>query len=243
MSWLARASIHRHPNSRPFGGITSEPSRAGFVAGKRARPAASLHCLDEDGRSVRARSSVPTTALVVSWNGRRAARLERRAARFRSTPTPPVHAGDRVAKAALRPGVRPHLDPSVLGLVLADGLRIGLPDRRADPLRLRVRPVAHLVTTRHRDARVRAVPDRLQYKPVSVVQAGLVLFAVCDDRVGVRGQGVDPVEPGRTADARLQSVCVHTHGIFSGPDCDRHERHHMSRYCRHVFCPPLLFRS
>ena len=35
-----------------------------------------------------------------------------------------LHAGDRAATAALRAGVRPHVDLSVLGLVLAAGLRL-----------------------------------------------------------------------------------------------------------------------
>src|SRR5262249_30802968 len=114
-----------------------------------------------------------------------------------------------------------------------DGLRIGFPDRRAAPLRVRIRSVAHLVTTRDRDARVRTLPHRLQYKSVSLVQTGLVLFAVCDDCAGVRWQGVDSVEPGRTEYAHLQSVRVYTHSIFSGPDSDWHEQQHMGSRHRH----------
>ena len=222
MSWLARASTLRLPKS------SSEPSLAGFVAGKRARPAASLHCLDDGGRSLRARSSVPPTALVVSRNGRCAARVERRPARFRSTPTPPFHAGDRVAKAALRPGVRPRLDPSVLGLVLAA--------RSTNPPLLIVAQILFayafdlLLTWSRRDTAT------LGFGPFPIVFSKNLFLWFRPDwfylqfvmiALGFAAKELIRWNRDGRRDARLQSVCVHAHGIFSGPDFDRHERHHV----------------
>ena len=51
-------------------------------------------------------------------------------------------AGDRAAQAALPAGLRAVLGHAVLGLVLARGLPLAAPDRRAAPLRLRLRHAA-----------------------------------------------------------------------------------------------------
>ena len=161
--------------TRPFGGITSD--HLARVCRRDARsPAASLHCLD-DCRLARARSAVPSTALVVSrngsavllaWNGVLLVSALRQRRRF--TLAIALRQQHYVQACAHTSILR------LLGLVLAAGLRIR-PYLIVAQLLFAYAFDALLTWSRrrHRDARVRSVPDRLQHEPVSVVQAGLVL--------------------------------------------------------------------
>ncbi len=117
-------------------------------------------------------------------------------------------AQDRPQASALSAGVRAGIGAGLLGLVLAAGLRLRLPHRRAAALRLRVRHAALVVAARRLHARLRAVPGDLQHQPVPLVQAGLVLPAVPDDCRRLRRQGADAMGQGGAARAHLQSVVV-----------------------------------
>src|SRR5262245_57480061 len=112
--------------------------------------------------------------------GARILRLERPARRHASR----AQAGtaSRFKKAALSSGRRPGLGTAVLGLVLAAGLLIRSFHPRPTALRIRVRHAAVLVAARYLHARIRPVSSSFQHQSVSMVQTGLVLFAVCADR-------------------------------------------------------------
>ena len=76
---------------------------------------------------------------------------------------------DRSAEAALPPGVRAGLGAAVLGLVLAAGVRLGPPDRRAARLRLRLRHAARLVAARHA---IRSASGRFRSSSASTCSCG-----------------------------------------------------------------------
>ena len=104
----------------------------------------------------------------------------------------------RAAEAALSPGVRAGVGVALLGVVLAAGLRRRPAAGRAGALCVRVRHAAGLVAPRHVYIWVWSVPGYLQHQFVSLVQAGLVLPAILDDRGRVRREGIHPLEQGWT---------------------------------------------
>ena len=202
---------------------------------RNARPAAApLHRRPAGVRPVPACPAEPAAALVVPRSGRRPGRVERSRCSSARAHAPVAHAGDRAAQAALRSGVRPHVDLSVLGLVLAAGVRHRVSDRRAavaSPTRSTC-----LLGWSRRDTYT------LGFGPFPIVlstnlflwfKAGLVLSAVPDDRGRVRCQGIHPVEQGRAPGAHLQSVVVHADDLLARAHSDGHERHHLGPGHRH----------
>ena len=226
MSWRARASTRRIANSN------STLARA--VAGKRARPAASLHCLDAGGRAVPACSTESPTALVVSRNGRcacsrgtaccsfplcanaagsRSRSCCGRSTTFRRAPTPSI---------LLYWGWywRPVYESAYLivaQLLFAYAFDLLLTWSRRDTSTLGFGPFPIVLSTNL----------FLWFKPDWFYLQFLMIA------VGFAAQGIHPLEQGRTRDAHLQSVFVHAHRIFSGADSDRRERHHLGSGHRH----------
>src|SRR5262249_40742578 len=87
-----------------------------------------------------------------------------------------AHVRNRSASAALPAGMPSDGDLCILGLVLAAGIRFVLPRDRAIGFRVHLRPAADLVEAGILQARLPAISDRLQHKPLPLVQARLVLF-------------------------------------------------------------------
>ncbi len=113
------------------------------------------------------------------------------AAGARRRPAPPGRV--RAAGAALPPGMRPAFGAAVLGVALAAGVRPPAADRRAAPVRLRLRHAAGVVAARHVRARLGAVSHHLRNQPVPVVRARAVSAPVPHDRRRPGRQGADPL--------------------------------------------------
>ena len=214
-----RVSAVKHDAKRPRPDV---PAVAGGC------PAASADCRSRRVCSVPACCAQPQAAVVVPRRQRHPFPVESRAVGRRGPKTPHARARSRPARTALRAGVRPHFDLSVLGMVLAPGLRFASPHRRAAAVCVRVRHAAQLVAARHLHARLRTVSDHLQHQPVPVVQAGLVLSAVCHDRASASPRR-NSSAGARTDGRRTSSIRRRfTLAIFSlALLADRHERHHL----------------
>ena len=194
--------------------VTCAVHRASAGAG--AHPPAHVHVAAHRARSPPFGAAQSSLALVLLGCRRSVARMDRRGSRDGPRPTPGV--GRRPPQTALRAGVRPVDCLSLLGVVLARGVRLGAPDRSAAAVRLRVRRAAHVVPARHLYAGLRTVSDYLQHQSLPVVQAGLVLSSVCDGGGRLRGQRAAPVDQGRAADPHLQSVVVSARPVLDRLD-------------------------
>jgi hypothetical protein len=183
-----------------------------------AWPSARLHGGPRRLRVPRFRATERVAVASVSWRRGGTDRLECRAPGIGTAHGPNADAGDRPAEAALSPGVCTGLGPVVLGLVLASGVRLGLPHRRPAAVRIRLRYAPQLVTARHLHIGFRTVPRHFQHQPVPLFQAGLVLLAVPPGGARLRRQRTDPLGQGRPARTHLQPLVVSTRRVFAWID-------------------------
>ena len=182
---------------------------------------ASLALLDPVRGNPRLLLSFVGAALVLgAWNAALAARTRRDA--------PHAVARDRPEEAALRAGDRPGRGAALLGLVLAAGVPVGPPHRRATAVRICLRHAARLVEARRLHARLRSRSRRLQHQPVSLVQAGLVLPAVCDGGARLRRQGADSLGQGRARRVHVFNPSSFPLAVCSlGAAREWRQRHHL----------------
>src|SRR5437762_10288105 len=120
----------------------------------------------------------------------------------------------RSAAAALSAGMPADGDLCILGLVLAAGIRLVLSGNRTIGIRVRLRPAAVLVEAGYLQTQLPSISDRLQHKPLPLVQAGLVLFPVHDAGRRLCGIRATPVEQAGTGHTHLQSLIVFSDGVF-----------------------------
>src|SRR5262249_37689717 len=156
---------------------------------------------------------------------RRTAGMERGAFRVGMASSSRAHVRVRSAAAALSPGLLADSDLCILGLVLAAGIRLLLPGDRAIGIRVRRRPATVLVEAGQLQTHLSSISDRLQYKSLSLVQTGVVLFPVHDAGPRLCGKRATPLEQAGTGDAYLQSLVVFSDGVFVGSHLDRENGH------------------
>ena len=128
------------------------------------------------------------------------------------------------APTALSAGDDAHDGLRLLGILLATGLRPRVAVGRTDPVRLRLRHAAGLVASRQLRPGLRAVPDHLQHKPVSLVPRRLVLSAVPHAGRRVHGQSVRAVATRRPEHPHLQPLGVLARPVLTGLNRDEHDR-------------------
>src|SRR5437867_3175545 len=160
--------------------------------------------------------------------------MERCAVRVGMVSSSKAHVGVRSAAAALSAGLPADGDLCILGLVLAAGIRLLLPGDRAISIRIRRRPATVLVEARQLQTQFPSISDRLQYKSLPLVQAGVVLFPVHDAGPRLCGKRATPLEQAGTGDAHLQSLIVLADGVFVGPHLDGENGYHVGKgNCHH----------